>query len=109
MASENVIELSETNFDEKVIKASEPVLVDFWAVWCGPCKMAAPAVDEIANDLVGKARVGKVNVDENNALASRYGIQSIPTFLVFKNGAVVEQKVGFQGKSMLAGLLEKYI
>ena len=107
MASEDVVILNEGNFEEEVINSSVPVLVDFWAVWCGPCSMIAPVVDEIAQEMKGKVKVGKVNVDESPALAGRYGIRAIPTLLIFKNGEVVDQIIGVQPKAAIIASLNK--
>lgn len=98
MANEHVKEFTSSNFSDEVLKSSQPVLVDFWAEWCGPCKMLAPIVDEIAEEQAGSIKVGKVNVDNNGDLAQQYGIRAIPTLLVFKNGQVKEQIVGMAGK-----------
>lgn len=95
------LELNDSNFDE-AIKGDKPVLVDFWAEWCGPCKMIGPVVEELAGDYEGKAVVAKVNVDENPEVAGRYGIRSIPTLLVFKGGQIVDKQVGAVPKSVLA-------
>lgn len=95
------LELNDSNFDE-AIKGDKPVLVDFWAEWCGPCKMIGPVVEELAGDYEGKAIVAKVNVDENPEVAGRFGIRSIPTLLVFKGGQVVDKQVGAVPKSVLA-------
>jgi len=95
------IELNDSNFDE-AIKGDKPVLVDFWAEWCGPCKMIGPVVEELAGDYEGKAIVAKVNVDENPQVAGRFGIRSIPTLLVFKGGQIVDKQVGAVPKSVLA-------
>lgn len=95
------LELNDSNFDE-AIKGDKPVLVDFWAEWCGPCKMIGPVVEELAGDYEGKAVVAKVNVDENPEVAGRFGIRSIPTLLVFKGGQVVDKQVGAVPKSVLA-------
>ncbi|HLP78600.1 MAG TPA: thioredoxin [Candidatus Paceibacterota bacterium] len=100
------IELNETNFDTEVLKATQPVLVDFWAEWCGPCKMIAPALEEIATEYGGRAKIAKVNIDENPALAARFGVRSIPTLLFFSNGQVKEQVVGAAGKKVLVSKLQ---
>ena len=94
MSSTNVAHLTDANFDQEVLAASTPVLVDFWATWCGPCKMIAPILDEIAEEKAGVIKIGKVDVDENQGLSARYGIRAIPTLLLFKNGEVKEQIVG---------------
>jgi thioredoxin 1 len=101
MASANVVTLSGSNFEQEVTKATVPVLVDFWAEWCGPCKMIAPLLDELADEKVGKVKIGKINVDENQDLASKFGIRAIPTLLIFKGGVVKEQLVGMTGKKDL--------
>ena len=105
MSSE--VTLTDANFDTEVLQSKLPVLVDFWAEWCGPCRMLAPAIDELALEFSGKAKVGKVNVDQNQIIAERYGIRSIPTLIIFKNGAIVEQIVGSQSKEALKGKLTK--
>jgi thioredoxin 1 len=105
MANENVKVFSDANFETAVLQADKPVLVDFWAAWCGPCKMIAPVVDAIANEFSGKVIVGKLNVDENNATAANYGVMSIPTLILFKNGKEVERIVGYKTKNELASLL----
>lgn len=92
--SKKVIELSDDNFEEEVLKESRPVLVDFWAVWCAPCRIIAPVIDEIAESYGAKIKVGKVNVDDNSKIASQYGIRSIPTVILFKDGKVAEQVIG---------------
>ncbi|HTD68476.1 MAG TPA: thioredoxin [Candidatus Limnocylindria bacterium] len=95
------IELNETNFDREVLQSTQPVVVDFWAEWCGPCKMLAPALDEIAREQQGQARVAKVNIDENPALAARFNIQSIPTLLYFSNGKLRDHSVGMVSKKTI--------
>lgn len=106
MASENVIELTDANFDAEVSSAATPVLVDFWAPWCGPCRMIAPLIDEIANEKAGTVKVGKVNVDDNPGIASKFRIQAIPTILIFKNGEKKDQITGLTSKSDLVARLE---
>jgi thioredoxin 1 len=95
MAGLGVLEVSDATFDQQVLKSEQPVLVDFWAVWCGPCKAIAPIVDNMAKTYAGKLKVAKVNVDENGATPSRYGVRGIPALLFFKNGKVADQIVGF--------------
>lgn len=95
------IEITDANFDE-VIKTGQPVLVDFWAEWCGPCKMIGPVVEELAGDFEGKAVIGKINVDDNPGISARFGIRSIPTLLVFKNGEIVDKQIGAVPKTALA-------
>lgn len=97
--------LTQENFDREVLRLDKPVLVDFWADWCGPCRALAPVIDELAQEFDGVSRVGKVNVDEQPALAGRYGIGSIPTVMLFKNGAAVQTVVGARSKAELAALL----
>ncbi len=107
--SNNILTLTQTNFDSEVKKPEGPILVDFWAEWCGPCKMVAPVLEKLADDYQGKARIGKVNVDEQGGLATKFGVQSIPTLLVFKGGKVVDQYVGATSRDVLAKLLDKHI
>jgi len=90
----NPIEITDANFEQEVLKSDKPVLIDFWAVWCGPCKMIAPVVEELAREYDGKLKVGKIDVDNNPEVAMRFGIRSIPTLMIFKNGQVVEQIIG---------------
>ena len=107
--AENLIEITDDNFDTEVLKSNLPVLVDFWAEWCGPCKMIAPIVEEIAGDYAGKVKVGKVNVDFNNQVAMQYGIRGIPALLVFKDGAVANQIVGAVPKNDITQILDEVI
>ncbi|MCO6482624.1 MAG: thioredoxin [Flavobacteriales bacterium] len=100
------IELTDSNFEELALKSDKPVMVDFWAEWCGPCRMVGPVVEEIAKDYEGKAVVGKVNVDNNPQVAMKYGIRSIPTILFLKNGEVVDRSVGAVPKGTLTTKLE---
>ena len=101
--------VTSSDFEEKVLKSDVPVLVDFFATWCGPCRMIAPAVEEVAADFEGRAVVGKVDVDEQTELARRFGIMSIPTLIVMKDGKVVEQAVGARGKADIAAMLERHL
>jgi len=103
------VELSEINFEQEVLKSSTPVLVDFWAVWCGPCKMIAPIIDELSIEYEGKLKIGKVDVDNHQQIAMQYGIRSIPTLLIFKGGKVVEQIVGAAPKKSLVEKLSKHL
>ena len=100
------IELTDANFDEIVMKSDKPVLVDFWAVWCGPCRMVGPIVEELSRDYEGKAIVGKVDVDSNPNISMKFGIRNIPTLLVFKNGQVVDKQVGAVPKPVLAAKID---
>ena len=103
----HIIEINEANFEAEVLQSNQPVLVDFWAQWCGPCKMLAPLLDEIAVEQNGSAKVVKVNVDENPALAQRYNIQSIPTLLYFAGGEVLDRTMGAVSKQSIISKLEK--
>jgi thioredoxin 1 len=107
MASANVVEVTDANFDSEVLQSPVPVLIDFWAPWCGPCRLIAPIIDEIASERAGKAKVAKVNVDDNQELAARYRVQSIPMLLFFKGGQVREQIIGAStGKGALLAKLD---
>ena len=107
--SENVKELTSMNFSNEVLNSDTPVLVDFWAEWCGPCRAIGPVVDEIANDYNGKVSVGKLNVDNENQLAMEYGVRSIPALLIFNNGTVVNQIVGAVPKNRITDILDTVI
>jgi thioredoxin 1 len=109
MAGANTLDFTDATFDKDVLNSDVPVLVDFWAEWCGPCRMMTPTVDAIATDYAGKVKVGKVNVDENGGTAMRYNIRGIPTLLLFKGGKIVEQKVGAVGKPELQKMLEAHL
>lgn len=109
MASQNTLTFTDANFDTDVIGANVPVLVDFWAQWCGPCRTMAPTVDALAEEYAGRLKVGKVDVDSNGGTAMRYQIRSIPTLLLFKNGQVVEQRVGALGKSEVDKMLTPHL
>jgi thioredoxin 1 len=102
----NAIEFTDANFDQEVLKSNVPVLVDFWAVWCGPCKMIAPFVEELAGEYQGKVKVGKVDVDNNPNISVTYGIRSIPTLLIFRDGKVVDQIIGAVPKQAMAQKLD---
>lgn len=101
------ITITDLNFESEVLKSNIPVLVDFWAVWCGPCQVQGPIVEEVAKVMVGKAKVGKINVDENPNMSQKYGIMSIPTLMIFKGGMVVKQFIGSQSKEALLSELNK--
>ena len=109
MSSENIHTISDENFIPEVLETENPVLLDFWASWCGPCKMVAPLVEEIAEEYEGKVKVGKLNVDENGQTPADYGVMSIPTLILFKGGKEVERLVGFQPKEHLVRMIQKII
>lgn len=103
------VTITDANFDTEVIQSDKPVLVDFWAVWCGPCQTQEPIVEEVARVMDGKAKIGKLNVDENPQVSQKFGIMSIPTLMIFKGGTVVKQFLGVQSKETLLGELNKLI
>ena len=107
MASPLIVTLTQDNFQQQVLQSTTPVLVDFWAEWCGPCKMIAPLLDELADEYEGKVKIGKVNVDEHQGLAAEYGVRAIPTLLLIKNGQVAEQMVGAKSKRDLKASFDK--
>lgn len=109
MAGEHVLTFSDNSFDTDVLKSDLPVLVDFWATWCGPCQRITPIVEELAAEFAGKAKVGKLNVDENQQAAIDYGVQSIPTLLIFKGGEVVDRVIGAVPKRVLQEALRKQV
>ena len=107
--SENLFEFTDQNFENDVEQSETPVLIDFWAVWCGPCKAIAPVIEEIANEYQGKVKVGKVDVDQNQNIAMKYGIRSIPTILIMKKGEVINQIVGAVPKTNITDMLNELI
>lgn len=109
MSGNHTIEFTNQNFEQEVLKSDKPVLVDFWAEWCAPCRMMAPAVESIASDYAGRAKVGKVNVDANQDLTTRYSVRGIPTLILFKNGEVCEQWVGVTSKDNIVKKLDQHV
>lgn len=109
MSGANVKTFSAANWDQDVIGSKTPVLVDFWAPWCGPCRMVAPVVEQLADEYAGKFTIGKLNVDENSSLAGQFSVMSIPTLAIFKDGKMIEKTIGFSSKADLVKMLDKYI
>ncbi len=107
--SGNLIEFTDQNFESEALKAETPVLVDFWAPWCSPCRMVGPVIEELAASLAGKVKVGKLNTDDNQAIASRYGIMSIPTVLLFKNGEIIDRVVGAAPKKEFERMINSHL
>ncbi len=109
MGSNHTLELTDQNFDQEVLKSEQPVLVDFWATWCAPCRMMAPTVESVAAEYVGRAKVGKLNVDENLGVTARYNIRGIPALILFKHGEVAEQFIGATSKDTIVKMLERHL
>jgi len=109
MASDKISTFTDANFDADVLKASTPVLVDFWAEWCGPCRALAPTMDALANDYAGKVKIGKLNVDENQNVTVQYQVRGIPAVMLFKGGKMVDQVVGLADKSVFKQMLDKHL
>ncbi len=109
MASDKIVHLNKSNFEAEVIRSDIPVVVDFWAEWCGPCKAIAPVLEELAEELAGKVKIAKLDVDENQSLAAQFGIRGIPTLLIFSGGKIVEQIIGFRQKQALLDTISKHV
>ena len=109
MAGLNTLAFTDASFDQDVLRSDVPVLVDFWAEWCGPCRQIGPTIDALATEYAGKVKIGKVDVDANGGIAMRYNVRSIPTLLMFKGGQVVEQRVGSAGKSELQQMINSHV
>lgn len=109
MASEQTLTFTDSGWDSEVLKSETPVLVDFWAEWCGPCRMMSPAIDAVAETYGGKLKVGKLNVDDNGATATRYNVRGIPTLLLFKGGQIIEQRVGAMSKGDLVKMIDTHV
>lgn len=107
--AEGILEVTDANFEEEVLKSDKPAVVDFWATWCGPCRMIGPIIEEMAGEYQGKAVIGKLNVDDNQQTAAKFGIMSIPAVLIFKNGEVVESLIGARNKSDYVGALTTHL
>lgn len=107
MTGDATVTITDDNFEEEVVKSDIPVMVDFWALWCGPCRMAGPVIDELAQEYKGKVKIGKMNVDENMEYPGKFGVMSIPTVVMFKDGKEVDRKIGFGGKQSYEDLLKQ--
>jgi thioredoxin 1 len=109
MSSEKIVHVSDDSFEHDVLKSETPVLVDYWAEWCGPCKLIAPVLDEVAGEYAGRLKVAKVNIDQNSAAPTRYNVRGIPTLMLFKGGAVEATKVGAMSKSQLTAFIDSHL
>ena len=109
MSSDTIVHVTDASFEDDVVKSGRPVLLDFWAEWCGPCKAIAPILDDIAKDYEGRVKVAKLNIDDNRHTPVKYGVRGIPTLILFKNGAPEAQQVGLVGKSKLTALLDQHL
>lgn len=107
--SDNIINVTDSTFDDEVIKSELPVLLDYWAEWCGPCKMIAPILDDIANEYIGKIKVAKINIDDNPNTPAKFGVRGIPTLMIFKSGSIEATKVGALSKSQLSAFIDSTI